>query len=539
MHSCGPGRRLFNRPDTVMFKGIAKGIFNQRSKLPGNRATKKGLFPGLFYTTGNIKFIRGVFVFYTDFVGAVFFNLLKTGAVCYWDAGDGQNAQSNTLNITYTATGIKKVVCKIDNKKLITSLPNFSSAGITGTLDLSAFTGVSVGVTLLATSNPNLKKMLFPAVNVTVGSVGAAFCDLQNTVDISMINGDFGQIIFSGNPRLNQIILPKFGKACGYFYVSNSPLQGVLDTRGLVLSGYFNAGFCKFQSVFFTPSNGIFSIGFYLNGCDYLAGIIDLSMLTGLCVDIRLNNNALVTQYIFGASISLVTQIILSENTSLTALDLSPFTKLAGFITAQSCPVLTSAVFGVSTQIFSTINLQGCNITGALDVSGLSGLGGIFRCDNNTLLTGITFPASISGGANTMTWIAANSCNITGILDLSAITKLSGDLTLTLNPLLTTVILPTNALPMTSVSINSCSCTSVNWLSMSGLTSINGCNIQLGANAMSAAQVNTMLQDLDTISSSGFTGRIIVMTGTNAAPTGLGLVAKASLITKGFTVTTN
>ena len=63
-------------------------------------------------------------------------------------------------------------------------------------------------------------------------------------------------------------------------------------------------------------------------------------------------------------------------------------------------------------------------------------------------------------------------------------------------------------------------------------------------NGMTSAQVNKILVDLDTNSSSSFTGRSINLSGTNAAPDatsgGLdGLSARASLITKGFTVSTS
>lgn len=61
---------------------------------------------------------------------------------------------------------------------------------------------------------------------------------------------------------------------------------------------------------------------------------------------------------------------------------------------------------------------------------------------------------------------------------------------------------------------------------------------------MTAAEVNRMLVEINAIATSGFTGRSIIMNGTNAAPDSSsggydGLTAKTALQSKGFTVTTN
>lgn len=61
---------------------------------------------------------------------------------------------------------------------------------------------------------------------------------------------------------------------------------------------------------------------------------------------------------------------------------------------------------------------------------------------------------------------------------------------------------------------------------------------------MTAAEVNKILVDIDTISDSVSTGRTLQIHGTNAAPDSTsggydGITAKNNLITKGWTVTTS
>lgn len=64
----------------------------------------------------------------------------------------------------------------------------------------------------------------------------------------------------------------------------------------------------------------------------------------------------------------------------------------------------------------------------------------------------------------------------------------------------------------------------------------DNCDFYLTSMGLSESEVNAFLQDMDTMSTSS--SKTISMAGTNAAPTGAGLTAKASLISKGWTVTT-
>lgn len=81
----------------------------------------------------------------------------------------------------------------------------------------------------------------------------------------------------------------------------------------------------------------------------------------------------------------------------------------------------------------------------------------------------------------------------------------------------------------------------VNLLSLTSGFNVNSADWRLNDNKWTAAIVNHMLHDLNTIASSGFTGRIIYIGGNNAAPDRSsdgydGIAEKAALVAKGITV---
>ena len=137
-----------------------------------------------------------------------------------------------------------------------------------------------------------------------------------------------------------------------------------------------------------------------------------------------------------------------------------------------------------------------------------------------------------------------SSCNLTGTLDISGFTNLCDNLYLYGNTNLTNVIMPSTQRSFINVNIYSCNLGYVDFTVCPNLTSTKGMGVLLQNNNMTAAEVNHILVDLDTISTSGYTGRVINISGTNAAPDGTsggydGLTAKTSLQSKGFTVTTS
>lgn len=524
-----------------MFKGPAKGTLTATVFKKNGKGNRPGLFPGLRRAAQNLRFKRFVWTLQTDYVGG--FNVFFTKAIgepVRWNFGDGQGGVGNNISFTYAAAGVKTIQARITHPEKITNIANYGGSGIVGTVDLRRFIGCASFVSFNFSSNPKLRKVLLPKI-IGGGQLTIQFTSsgLTGKLDLSMLDNDFPQIAISANPKLSDLQLPKFGRTCGYFYVSNCNIRGTLDTTGMLLNGYFDVGGNNWQKILFRPSTGLFNSGFYVNSCPELKGVLDLSMLSGLGVDIRINNNAQMTFINFGASTQVTSSMQLDGSPLMTAIDVSMFSNLANYFTCTFCTSCTSITFPTSAQLFTVFGMNNCNITGVLDMSGLTGFGGTFNVSANPNLTNILFAATISGSANDTTIFNASSCNLTGTLNVSSITKLRGDFAVVGNPLLTAITLPSNALPFNTFQAENCDISTVNFLSTTGLTAINNCNIRLDSNSMTAAEVNTILQDLDTISSGGFTGRVIVISGSNAAPTGAGLTAKSSLITKGFSVTTN
>jgi len=172
--------------------------------------------------------------------------------------------------------------------------------------------------------------------------------------------------------------------------------------------------------------------------------------------------------------------------------DWSDLTNVTNFTLSNSAG-LGSITNPTTATVMTNYDVQGSGMT-TLDVSGLTGLGGIFDCNASGNLTSIVVPAS----TQTFSLFTFYDCDV-AFFDLTPLTNLT---------------------EATSVYIN------------------------LGNNSLTAAEVNQFLVDLDSMSTNGFATRTIKIDGTNAAPDGSsggydGTTAKASLVAKTFTVTTN
>lgn len=129
-------------------------------------------------------------------------------------------------------------------------------------------------------------------------------------------------------------------------------------------------------------------------------------------------------------------------------------------------------------------------------------------------------------------------------LDVSGLMKLGGIFNASECDALTTIVLPSS---VASFSLFDCNLSDLDYFdltTLSNLTESIGVTIDLSDNNLTVVEVNHFLVDLDTMSTGGFAGRTILIDGTNAAPDvssgGFdGLTAKANLIAKTFTVTTN
>jgi hypothetical protein len=185
---------------------------------------------------------------------------------------------------------------------------------------------------------------------------------------------------------------------------------------------------------------------------------------------------------------------------------------------------------------------------------------------NLPLLTGITqdiYIAKNSGlewfnipklPAYNSIYVIENS-ELTGITHSNSLNSINGVIVIEANPLLesfsarfvtgdTTSVKITDNDSISTVNLSNLSaCGTINISSNSSLadifisTSIQSLTINLVNNALTEATVDSVLLNVDTAGYSN--GTLTMSGGTNAAPSASGLVNKASLITKGWAVSTN
>jgi hypothetical protein len=167
-------------------------------------------------------------------------------------------------------------------------------------------------------------------------------------------------------------------------------------------------------------------------------------------------------------------------------------------------------------------------------------MGGRFWAFDNPNLRVINYPTSTV----LMDDIDLKNCDLTGVMDWSTC-NIGDDVQGGNNPNLTGIINPTNSNSFRLYSFSNCGITFVDMTTLTGLFDSSGCATSFNANAFSVASVNQILVDFDTNSSGAISGRSLNLAGAGMgipdASTGGndGVAAKASLITKGYTVTTN
>lgn len=565
------------------FRGIAKGIFNPRIYESLSKGDRKGLWPGLSKHEGNRTKVLNrekVFEFYTNKSGTFAATIVKTGQTAVWDFGDGQTAVSNAVSITYANTGVKKVRVFLDDPKLVTQLSVFNNLGILGTFDLRMFVNC---VSFRIYDNSGITKLLWPRPSKGVVQATNNIRTYSNIehLDLSMAENMSYLVATSCNLRRG-INLPK-SSSVTYFEMSATSIE-YLNLQSLVLGSTFLMQNCtNLKSILFGPSSN--TIGsFIFTGNTALTGTLDISMLTAMATTLQLNGNSALTAILFGASASNFTFIDFYSCNITGTVDLSGFSGNVSSLRGNNNPNLTGITLNNTGKSYNYFYFAACNITGTLDCTGIV-LGGYFNVSNNANLTSITHAASAAA------WVSgyfAAFCNLTGTLNLSGLSALGVDIRLNNNPLLTAVTWPTSSTVITQFLLNgcnitgglnissltgwgtsvrfqvqgnalmtsitlashatttflqffaqSCAITTINFLAMPKLTEQNSCVITLQDNGMSSAQVDQILIDLDTNATNGFTSRQIIINGTNAAPGAAGLVAKTSLVTKGFTVSTN
>jgi len=471
-----------------------------------------------------------------------------------------------------------------------TSMRFYQNSQLT-TLDMSTMENVAGSFWSYAC--PNLTSIIWPSSPTSaLTELRVEQCDLIGDLDVSQFNID-GQIRFHSNSNLTSFscpsstILQQVSILWGY----SCDLTGDIDLTPITrLRGSIQLrNNPNLTGVTFNPTpHSLNTSLIYINDCD-LTGNLDVSMFQVMRDRFRVNGNPNLTSITNPVSSGIFEEYFAFGCGLTGTLDVSMLTGLGGEFEVFSNPNLTSISNPTSTETFDDYLVYSCDLTGLLDLSGLSGGFRVLQGYSNPNLTGITFAPTITSSTNQIL-TRFNQCDLTGVLDMSSVTTLGGLLWLSDNPNLTSITFPTSTVDFDDARLDNCdltgtidvsgmnlqgnfdisnnpnltnvvnpsnsntfisydcgSCTSLGHIDMtplSGLFDSASCTTSFFDCGMTAAEVNEMLVDFDNNSSGSISGRVLGLTGGNAAPDSIsggfdGLAAKASLILKGYTVNTN
>jgi len=419
-----------------------------------------------------------------------------------------------TSIILNTNTGLTEILFPPAPSGVLSTI-NISGTGFLGVMDLALFTKFLANTAIQLQNNPELTGVTFAAALVTPGTISALkidACNITGNLDLSM----FTAFTASAQITLN----------------NNVNMTGVTFTPS-------------------TISGNISAFHIYSTG---IAGTLDLTKISRFTTagNIYLHANPALTGVLFNSTIVGSIYSLYIYSTAITGtLDLSMFTSFAAnsLILLNNNPNLTGITFSSTavTGSIATMAIYSTKFTGILDLSIFTAFSTTANLllNSNTLLIGVTFASAVTG---TFSIIQLNECALAGTLNLSMFKNFtsSGTLNVSANPALTAVTLSPTATTGSARAMNFSGC-AISYLDLTQFSStINSVSwvFNMQSNGVTAANVNRMLVEINTIATSGFTGRQIILNGTNAAPDSTsggynGLAAKTALQGKGFTVTTN
>jgi hypothetical protein len=232
----------------------------------------------------------------------------------------------------------------------------------------------------------------------------------------------------------------------------------------------------------------------------------------------------------------LLTNFQLHENLYSGSLDLSNATVSGTFYTYNNTG-LTAIIFASSGNgKITDLQIMACKLT-SLDFSNVP-LGDKVWFNSNTGLTSVTFASS---GNSLVTSFYAHFTKLS-TLDLSNLPVSGTFYTYSSTSLVSITFASSGNGNLNNFRLYKCNLNYIDIVSGGQGINVNNALVRLDDCAMNVTDVNHMLVDFDSIASSGYTGRVINIGGTNAAPDNSsggydGLAAKSSLEGKGFTVT--
>jgi len=486
-----------------------------------------------------------------------------------WDYGDGYYATgASSLAHTYADSSVKTVKMYLKGASRTITLISCAQDNIVGTLDFrnDAFKATA---NYDFASNLQLTGVLFPSAPiVALTQLNAQVCDLTGSVDLSMftsLSTSGAYIYFGVNPKLTSVTFPDnpSGKYMGVT-LNNTGLVGTADLSMLVNWGTVASLFvysCPSLTGLTLPSSttgSMNSLQIYSN--PLLEGSLDISAFKNWSASGQFGVYLmpLVTSLITSSSaITGTFSSIQIYSLGISSLDLRKYvsytTSASIQITANNSLVTLQTPETVSGTFQSLYIYNNPLMAGVLDISKFNSFittNAYIYLNQNPNMTGVILASSITG---TFVQVRIHDTGIVGVLDLRMFTSFSttqGAYFMAYgNPNVTQILLASsisgNIIPypyfnnnplMTSIDLgglpngfNS---------AVNTLTLINGCDLP-------ASIVNKILYDVNSKSVSGFAGRSVSLAGgTNAAPDSTsggydGLAAKAALIAKGISVSTN
>ena len=220
---------------------------------------------------------------------------------------------------------------------------------------------------------------------------------------------------------------------------------------------------------------------YLLNNCN-LTGNLDLTPLSGLGGDFRVNNNINLTGVTHTASTQIFTNYIANSCNLKGNLDLTPLSGLGGNFRINNNINLTGITHTSSSQIFTNYNVISCNIIGNHNLSMFPNLGGTLQFSQNTNLTGITHTASTQN----ITLYTAQNCELTGNHNLSWFPNLGGIVSINGNSLLTSITHTASTKNFTQYNIHQNNITGIHDISMfsnfGGASTASTCYVTLYIN---------------------------------------------------------
>lgn len=251
---------------------------------------------------------------------------------------------------------------------------------------------------------------------------------------------------------------------------------------------------------------------FQANGLAALTSV-SLPLLKTVDGNLLIANNAILTAIDLTALKTVGLSLFLGSNKITGAFSLPALVSTGTDFQAQSNTIMTSLSVPLLTTVSGNFQISGCSALTSINFNSLQTVGAQMVFNTETSLTSFSFPALTS---------VNNDMDFSGC---TALTSASFAALTTLNP-------------QNFFSMNGSGCTLLSTLSIPVLASVtDGFTFTMNACALNAASVNLVLHRGVAwgVVSSDFE----LAAGTNAAPSGQGIVDKATLIGLGNTVNTN